>query len=252
MSTWILADTHLDHTGAKPMSIFGPIWNNHPEVLAEHWQKLIKPEDNVIIAGDISWAMQAEDAVPDLTFLNQLPGLRKILLKGNHDFWWSTKSKVNKLFQENSLDTLEIMQNEAKLIRNPEEPDEDFILVGSRGWKLPTDNDADAKDKKVYKREKNRFLLSLQDVELLKKRESETRDLPVVAVFHYPPLNKFANDSELTAIIESAGIRKVYYGHVHKQHGLDNLLCFEGEKNGVSYKNIALDFIECVPVRVEV
>ena len=110
MSTWILADTHLDHTGAKPMSIFGPIWNNHPEVLAEHWQKLIKPEDNVIIAGDISWAMQAEDAVPDLTFLNQLPGCRKILLKGNHDFWWSTKSKVNKLFQGNSLDTLEIMQ----------------------------------------------------------------------------------------------------------------------------------------------
>ncbi len=252
MSTWILADTHLDHTGAKPMSVFGPIWNNHPEVLADHWQSLIKPEDNVIIAGDISWAMQAEDAVPDLSFLNQLPGRRKIFLKGNHDFWWSTKSKVDKLFQENNLETLEIMQNEAKLIKNPDEPEADFILVGSRGWKLPTDNDADAKDKKVYEREKNRFLLSLQDVEPLRKRESETRDLPVVAVFHYPPLNKFANDSELAGIIEEAGISRVYYGHVHRQHGLDNLLCFEGEKNGVTYKNIALDFIECVPVRVEV
>ena len=251
MSTWILADTHLDHTGEKPMSIFGPVWNNHEEVLAENWNRLITADDTVIIAGDISWAMSALDAVEDLRFLDNLPGKRKIFLKGNHDFWWSTRSKVERLFADNELDTLEIMQNEAVLIKASSEAEKDFLLIGTRGWKLPSDSDANAKDKKVYEREKQRLKMSLDDAKKLIEREGLPQDIEKIAISHFPPLNKHGDDSEITDILENAGIKRAFYGHVHKQYGNPAKLCFEGEKNGILFKNIALDYIECVPVRIE-
>lgn len=246
MSTFIFADTHLDHTGEKPMDIFGPAWENHPEKLRLNAQKLISPEDNVIVAGDISWAMHIEDAAKDLQFLEDLNGKRKILLKGNHDFWWSTKSKVNRMFKKHNLNTLEIMQNEAKLIKNKEK---DFILVGTRGWLIPN-KDTDAADKKVYEREVHRFKLSLEDVKRLKKAEGITEDLDLIAIFHYPPVNKYGHDSEMSKLIEAYGIKKVYYGHVHKQVGNDERLCFQGVKNNIPYRNVAMDYIDSVPVKI--
>lgn len=247
MSTWILADTHLDHTGGKPMSIFGPIWNDHEEVLAKNWKELIADDDTVIISGDISWSNSAEDAVPDLEYLNDLPGKRKIFLKGNHDFWWSTKSKVENLFNKHGLYTLEILQNEAKFIENEEK---NFILVGTRGWKLPSDADVNQKDKKVYDRELIRFQLSVDAARKMIVDRNLAEDTEIIASFHYPPLNKHGHESEMKKLIEDNGIKTVYYGHVHKQHGNDALMCFEGEKDGVSYKNIALDFIDMTPIKI--
>ena len=247
MSTWILADTHLDHTGAKPMDIFGPVWDNHAEVFSENWRRLIDPDDTVIIAGDISWSSGSYDVVPDLRLLDQLPGKRKILVKGNHDFWWSTRSKTERLFRDNGLTTLEILFNDAKYIQNEEQ---DIILVGTRGWKLPSDNDADGQDKKVFAREVNRFNLSLQAADKLLEEGNISANAELIAAFHYPPLNKWGVGSEMSEIIESTPIKRVFYGHVHKQHGNDNILCFEGENNGITYKNIALDYTNMMPIKI--
>ncbi len=243
MAVWVIGDTHLSTTVEKPMAIFGARWENHQERLATAWTSLVSAEDAVIVAGDISWALQAEDAVSDLRFIDRLPGKRKILLRGNHDYWWTTRAKVERLFLEADLPTLQLFQNEAILLSEAVEP---LLLVGTRGWKLPFDDDFEEADNKIYLRECERLRISLKAAALA-KTNADTEAAELVAVMHYPPVARDGRGSGFSELLEAYGVRRCYYGHVHGSAGARS---FRGERNAVHYQNVACDQVDCTPVRV--
>lgn len=238
MAIWIIGDTHLSADGSKPMDLFGGNWENHAERLREHWTRLVAPEDTVIVAGDISWGLQLEDAIPDLRFLHELPGRQKVLLRGNHDYWWSTRGKVTKALADHGLDTLRVFQNEALLV-------EDAIMLGTRGWNLPFDDAFTADDAKVFNREVERLRLSIKDADRL-QREAPA-PLPRFAVTHFPPVGRDGRRSRIAELLEESGVTRCYYGHVHGTAGRQS---FRGTINGITYFNIACDQVDCCPVQI--
>lgn len=253
MAVWVIGDTHLSTLVEKPMGIFGPRWENHQERLAANWSAIVGSADCVIIAGDISWALQAEEAIADLRFLDHLPGRRKILLRGNHDYWWNTRAKVERLFRDADLQTLQVFQNEAILLTEAQRP---LILVGTRGWKLPTDEDFLAEDEKIYKRECERLRLSLeasrafqgqQGHENPESESDHSTDLPLLAVMHYPPVTRDGRGSGFSELLEQYHVKHCYYGHVH---GMAGSRSFRGERNFITYQNVACDQVDCTPVLV--
>ncbi|NCC83538.1 MAG: serine/threonine protein phosphatase [Clostridia bacterium] len=248
MAVWVVGDPHLSLGGDKPMDVFGPNWERHQERLADNWRALVGEEDCVIVAGDVSWALRIEDAVPDLRFLDSLPGKRKILLRGNHDYWWTTRRKVTLLLEENQLTTLQIFQNEAILLEEAALP---LLMVGTRGWKLPFDEDFSAEDRKVYLREVERLRLSLKAAADLRQSDGEGgtqgNRIGLVAVLHYPPVSRDGRGSELSDLLEAACVKACYYGHVHGYAGRQS---FRGERNGIEYFNIACDQIDCTPQKI--
>ena len=159
MAIYTIADLHLSFLKEKPMDIFGDNWENHAEKIKKNWIKKVKPEDTVILPGDFSWAMYLEDTALDFAYLNELPGT-KILLKGNHDYWWSTLHKMEEFLEQQKFKNIYFLYNNSYLV-------EDKIIVGTRGWNiLDTEN-----DKKMIKRENARLELSIQDrIEKLWKR----------------------------------------------------------------------------------
>ncbi len=237
MAIWVIGDTHLSMTADKPMDIFGSDWENHQERLRQHWESMVSAEDCVIIAGDISWALTLAEAKADLAFLDALPGARKILLRGNHDYWWSTRSKVERFLEEERLLSLRLFQNEAILLDEASSP---ILLVGSRGWKLPSDEEFTAGDLKILHRERERLLLSLREA----KRLREDSSIPFIGVMHFPPLNREGAPSVFTELLESYAVESCYYGHVHGSAGRQS---FRGMRSGVAYKNVACDQLGCKP-----
>ena len=168
MALYVIADLHLSLGADKPMDVF-PGWKDYVQRLEKNWTALVKPEDTVVVAGDISWAMRLEDAAADFAFLNGLPG-EKLLLKGNHDYWWSTRSKIDAFFQEQGFSTLRILHNCAYRVG-------DVAVCGTRGWLY---NSETAEDKKIVAREAGRLLASLAEGEKLGGE-------PMVFL-HYPPV----------------------------------------------------------------
>ena len=151
MAIYTIGDLHLSFGQNKPMNIFGDNWNNHTEKIKQSWEKNVKPEDTVILAGDFSWATYLEDAKLDFTYINNLPG-RKILLKGNHDYWWTTVTHMKNFLQENNFQNIDFLYNNSYCIDNK-------LIVGTRGWNiLDTDN-----NNKMINRENGRLELSIQN-----------------------------------------------------------------------------------------
>lgn len=243
MAVWIIADTHLSSDGSKPMDVFGPGWINHQERLARHCAETIGPEDSLIIGGDISWALHPQDAVEDLRFIHELPGRRKILLRGNHDYWWTTKAKTERLFGEEGLGSLELLQNDALLI---DDRDGALVLMGTRGWTLPFDEGFGPEDEKIYRRELSRLKLSANAA--LKLEASSPEKYPIIAVMHFPPLSREGRASEFCDILEACGVSRCYYGHVHGNAGKSS---YQGEHKGIIYANIACDRLNCCPQKIE-
>lgn len=244
MAVWILADTHLSHDGSKAMDIFGEAWENHQERLARNWQERVQADDAVIIAGDISWALSLEDALIDLAFLHELPGRRKILLRGNHDYWWSTKGKVTAAMSARGLDSLQLFQNEALLL--PEAEKEELLMLGTRGWQLPGDEGFSENDAKILRRELIRLDLSLRAAAQTEKKTDG--NIRRIAVMHYPPLGREGEASAFTEMLEKAGVTDCYYGHVH---GFAGRSAFRGSRGGICYHCISGDQIAFVPQRVD-
>ena len=216
MNLFTIADLHLPLGADKPMDIFGG-WDNYVERLQKNWGKLVNEDDTVIIAGDISWGISLEQSKPDFEFINNLPG-KKIILKVNHDFWWSTASKINEFFEKNNFDTINILHNNCY-------SDGNIAICGTRGWIYDGSGE---KDKKIITRECGRLERSIQ-------LAINDGAIPIVFL-HYPPIYSEFMCEEILSVLEKYGIKQVYYGHIHGK----------GAYNAVdSYKDIKMRLIAC-------
>ena len=224
MSLFAIADLHLSLGVDKPMDVF-PGWDGYVQKLEKNWRENVRPEDTVVVAGDISWALEISDSVKDFAFLNSLPGT-KLLLKRNHDLWFSTKTKVERFFAENGFSTLKILFNNAYEYGN-------YAICGTRGWMNAQT------DKKVLLRECGRLRLSLEAGKKLQKE-------PLVFL-HYPPVYGGGECYEILDVLLEYGIRKVYYGHIH---GYSAGYAINGERNGIDFRLISCDFIQFNPVKI--
>lgn len=204
MSIYIIGDLHLSFKNPKPMDIFGDNWENHEEKIKQDWLLKVKDEDTVILAGDFSWAINMEDALDDFQFINNLPG-KKILLKGNHDYWWTTVTSMKRKLEQNNILNIDFFYNNSFEI-------EDKILCGTRGWSL-LEEDSD-EDKKIIDREVGRLKYSIQDG--IQKYGDEKE---IIAFLHYPPITQaylFKNEpSPFIEVLKEYKIKKCYYGHLH-------------------------------------
>lgn len=226
MQIYAIADLHLSLTSEKPMDVFGEAWRGHAEKLERNWRERVQADDLVLVPGDISWAMQLSAALPDLSFIGNLPG-RKILLKGNHDYWWSAIGRV----RSNLPEGMRALQNDSIV--------EDGIgICGSRGWLCPGSNNFNAEDQKIYLRELDRLSLSLASLPAV-----ETK----IAMLHFPPFLDKEKGSGFTERLEDAGVQIVVYGHLH---GEANRYAFEGERNGITYHCVAADKLDFAPKRI--
>ncbi len=241
MAIWAIGDTHLSLSVDKSMHIFGAGWEDYVERLRQNWSTCVSDEDTVLILGDISWGMKPEEAVADLTFLHKLPGRRKILLRGNHDYWWTTRRRVDQIFEENNLHTLEIFQNEALLL---EENGQNILLTGSRGWKNPMDDDFTDDDNKVYKRELERLKLSLREGNTMAQAQSIHKRL---AITHYPPIQRDGRLTEFAKLLVSNQVDLCCYGHVH---GLAARQAYEGTVDGCSFMKVSADYLGFRPKKL--
>lgn len=229
MSLFAIADLHLSLNGEKPMDVFRG-WQNYVQRLEENWRRLVAPEDTVVIAGDISWAMKLEDALKDFQFLHNLPG-QKILLKGNHDYWWSTRNKIDQFLAANGFFDMKVLHNCAYLV-------EGKAICGTRGWLY---NSETAEDKKIVAREAGRLTMSLEEA---KKLNGE-----LVAFLHYPPVYGDMECGEILEILAQNQIGHCYFGHIHGQYAAQKALV--GECEGVRMHLISADYVQFCPVKVE-
>ena len=201
-SLFAIADLHLPGGQEKPMDVFGMHWKDHFERISCDWKERVTDEDVVLIPGDISWAMHLSEALPDLKRIAELPG-KIVILRGNHDYWWSSLSQLRAALPEN----LYVLQNDAY--------DAGFCVVcGTRGWEIPPEKGADPQDIRIYQRELGRLRLSLSAA----FRIAEGR--PIVVMMHYPPIFPEMKErgTEMTRILTEAGVSRCVYGHLHGPH----------------------------------
>ena len=232
MALFVLADTHLSFGVKKPMDIFGSRWNDHPERIAENWKKLVAPEDTVVIPGDISWGMSLKEAEEDLRFLHELPG-RKILSKGNHDYWWQTTAKLKNFFAEKGFTSLEILYNNALSA-------EGFKICGTRGWYSENAAPGSVDYQKIVLREAGRLQRSLQDP----TAEDPSNEGGEKLVFlHFPPVFGDFVCRELVDVLHAEGVNRCYYGHMHGQYNIPRHIYFEE----ICFTIVAADHLSFVP-----
>lgn len=224
MSLYAIADLHLSLSSGKPMNIF-PGWDNHVERLEKNWQATVSPDDTVVVPGDISWAINFEEAKADFDFINRLNG-HKVIMKGNHDYWWNSMAKMNRFLDENGFDTITIVHNNYY-------PYGEYGICGTRGWIKDTEEPADVK---VLAREAGRLEASIKAALADGKK-------PIVFL-HYPPI--FANDynREILDVLFRYDIKNCYYGHLH---GNAHRYAVCGEVDGINYQLIAGDFVQFCP-----
>lgn len=228
MSLFVIGDTHLSLSTNKPMDIFGG-WNAHEQRLETNWRALVADADTVVIPGDISWGMTLEEAKADFVFLNSLPG-RKLLLKGNHDYWWTTRRKMDAFFAENGLDTLTVVHNDAVVV-------EDSVAVcGTRGWFFDAEQDA---DQKVLNREIGRLRTSVE--------AAVKTGLEPIVFLHYPPVWGDERCQAFLDVLSEFGIKRCFYGHVHGP-GIGQ--AFNGEIDGVTLRLASADALKFMPLYI--
>ncbi|MBR3719680.1 MAG: metallophosphoesterase [Firmicutes bacterium] len=240
MNVWAIGDLHLsfDPRIEKPMDIFGGSWVGHDKKVKEIWERLVEPEDLVILAGDISWALRLEEALEDLKWIDALPGT-KLILKGNHDLWWSGISKVKNACKD--LESLHFLQHDAYVFGRA-------VVFGTRGWTCPGAKDyKEEEDGAIYRREVMRLSMSLAEArKAVQSVEQETgKKAYLIGAMHYPPRNEKFEPSGFSELLESSGAAQVVYGHLHGQNAFKNGL--QGIFNGVEYSLVSLDKLACCP-----
>lgn len=226
MALYALGDTHLSFGSNKPMDVFGSGWTNHVERLRQGFAQ-IKDDDTVVLCGDLSWGMSLEEAKEDFAFLNSLPG-KKLLLKGNHDYWWTTAAKMERFFRENGFDTLSILHNNCGFYS-------DIALCGTRGWFY--EEDRGAHSAKIFNRELMRLEASL-------KAGGEREKL---CFLHYPPVYQGYRCGEIMQLLERYDVKLCCYGHLH---GGSHRLAVCGLVNGVDYQLVSGDYLGFCPKKI--
>lgn len=227
MSLYAISDLHLSFNVDKPMDIFGDKWALHERKIESNWNRLITDEDTVLIAGDISWGMKESESKDDLNWINNLPG-RKIISKGNHDYWWGSISKLN-----SSYDKIKFIQNNFYTYK-------DYAICGTRGWICPGSDKFTEKDKKIYDRELIRLELSLS--EAVKNGYEK-----LIVMIHYPPVNEKFQKSGFLEIFEKYKIKKVIYGHLHGM--TEDKLASELNGN-IEYIMTSCDYLDFCPKKI--
>lgn len=229
MKIFAIGDLHLDNTQEKPMNIFGDNWINHEQKIIDSWTKTVSDEDLVLIPGDISWALKLEEAKKDLKTINSLPG-KKILIRGNHDYWWATKSKLNSL----NLKSLEFLVNDYYIY-------DKVIICGVRGWDT-YDIDSDIDSKKIYNRELMRFEMSLSITKDINKYK--------IAMLHFPPFNIDKSPNGFVEIMKKYNIDTCIYGHLHGSEG--HKLVREGCIEGINFVCASSDYLNFELKQIEI
>lgn len=233
MAVFTLSDLHLSFSVDKPMNVFGSLWEGHTEKLSEFWNYMVDKDDTVIVPGDISWAMNVSEAVEDFRFINRLNG-KKIIMKGNHDYWWQSMKKLEEFLEEHGFDTIRFMHNSAYEV-------EDIIVAGSRGW--ATETSPSAEDKRIIQREAIRFDLSLGEA----KRLRGDSDREIVAFSHYPVLSPGEETSPILEVLVRHGVKRLYYGHLH---GVQESRLIK-KAGGIELELVSADYRMFTPVRIK-
>lgn len=228
MKLFTIADLHLSLRADKPMDVF-PGWADYVERLEANWRKLVSPEDVVVIPGDISWEMDLEKCRDDFAFLDSLPG-QKLLMKGNHDYWWTTKKKMDAFLADNGFSSLHILFNNAYRFG-------DYTIVGTRGWFYDAEHDP---GNKVLLREAGRLRLSIAAGRAL------GGDL--ICFLHYPPLTINQQCDEIMSVLKEEGITRCFYGHLH---GPSLSLAYNGIAEGTSFQLVSADYLRFCPFFIE-
>ena len=227
MAIFAIGDLHLSLGGEKPMDVF-PGWKDYVPRIEAGWRAHVSEEDTVVLAGDTSWAMRLEDCRQDFAFLHALPG-RKVLLKGNHDYWWTTMRKMERFLQAEGFDSLSFLHNSCVQLPGA-------ALCGTRGWMFDC---TQPHDEKVMARECGRLRASLDAA-----GEGEK-----IVFLHYPPVYPGANAAQILDILHEYGVRRCYYGHLH---GASIRSAVNGEVDGVAYRLISADALDFCPLPIEV
>ena len=227
---YALGDLHLSTSGAKPMDVFGGVWAHHAERIAASWDATVSADDVVLLAGDLSWARDLDEARGDLAWIGGRPG-RKVLLRGNHDSWWASLARVRAALPPGCV----ALQNDAVDL-GP------WVVVGARGWTDPADPMALATDAEVFRRELERLRLSIADAD---RRFGRSR--PRIAMLHYPPWIRGREPSAVVTLLEDGGVGECVYGHLH---GADHVLAVTGLQAGIRYHLVAADAVGFAPVRI--
>ncbi|CEQ28708.1 metallophosphoesterase [Paraclostridium sordellii] len=228
MSLYAIGDLHFSTAVNKPMNIFGDNWENHEKKIIGSWNSKVNKNDTVLIVGDTSWGINMDEATFDLDIIHNLPG-KKIYVKGNHDYWWTTVAKLNKLYEDMSF-----LQNNFYSYN-------EYAICGTRGWICPNDVKFTEDDEKIYKREAHRLKLSL---DAAKKAGFEK----VIVITHYPPTNDKLEPSLFTDIYEEYKVEKVIYGHLHGKESFK--MGLEGIREGVEYKLVSCDYVDFNLVKI--
>lgn len=231
MRVFAISDLHLALAENKPMDVFGPGWENYMKRIQENWNRIINEDDLVLIPGDISWATYVQDSKPDFLYIESLPG-KKIISKGNHDYWWTTHSKLNKFKESVSLNSITFLHNNAFFYN-------DLAVAGVRGWKTPEEDEFTAEDERIYKRELERFKISLK----LTEGFSGTK----IAMIHYPPFSSRGKPTAFVDIMKSFGINICVYGHLH---GKSCNSAIEGMVDGIMYHLVSADYLKFEPLYI--
>ena len=227
MALYAISDLHLAFGVDKPMDIFGDKWVKHEEKIKENWISLIRDEDIVLIAGDISWAINEKESSGDLSWIESLPG-KKIISKGNHDYWWGSITKLNTMFEN------------TKFIQNNFYSYKDYAICGTRGWICPGADKFSEKDEKIYARELIRLRLSLNEA----KKAGYNK---FIVMIHYPPTNDKFEESGFLEIFKDFEVEKVIYGHLHGP-GLSKV--FKGVHDDIEYIMTSADYLDFKPIKI--
>lgn len=231
MALFAFADTHLSLSTDKPMDVFGSRWKGHTEKISGLWHNMVTEEDTVVIAGDISWGLSIPEAAEDLRFIASLPG-QKILIRGNHDFWWTSLKKIEDFFKENGIDSIKLLQNNSINV-------EDFTVCGTRGWyNDPHANPHDNCDhKKIVAREALRLRMSLDHA------VKNGGGRPLAVFMHFPPVYMNFVCRELVDILHEYQVTRCYFGHIHGTYKIPPVTVFEG----IEFHIISADYLDFRP-----
>lgn len=218
MKFYAISDLHLSTTVDKPMDIFGDDWANYWDIIKADWREKVTADDVVLISGDISWATKLEDAVADLNIIDELAGT-KVIIKGNHDYWWNSYSKVNSVLPKG----IKAIQNNAILLGG-------YAVAGTRLWTIGGKTEQDIK---IYEREKIRLEMTLKEASKLSDK--------ILLMTHYPPFNALFQDNEWTDLIAKYNVEQVIYGHLHSKNSRNKPIV---DKRGIKYRLASCNLID--------
>lgn len=235
MAIFVIADLHLDtKSNEKSMEVFGNRWKDYVYKIKKNWTRVVADNDTVIVPGDISWALNLESALPDLQWIDELPG-KKILMKGNHDFWWSTVSKMQKMFDLHGIQSIFLLNNNALEVEN-------YILAGSRGWftdRSMQNSTQNVDYEKIIHREIIRLKMSLDAARKLQEQSQKE----ILVFLHFPPIWGDFCCEEILELLRSYEIRRCYFGHIHSSYTAPATFSY----HEIQFRMISADYLDFIP-----